>query len=160
MKSKQDKMDLIFHAYSKNWLRKLKHSSVSSSLGFFITGMFILLWSSELTHFFGYRATNRVGSLIFAALVMFIALLIITINTLLTRAGIDKPHRSGILLASIVGPFVGLSLQARWQTLALSHVVSFFSAITAYWLSFSLDRLLEHNHPSDRVESHDVQSQP
>jgi len=144
MRSSQDKMDLLFHSYSKKWLHSLKRQHPSSSLGYFITVMFIFLWASDLTIQAGFHPARGIGGLVFVGIGFGLGLIVILFNSLLAYSGIDRPVRSGLWMAAVVGPYFGLSSFSRWQNPTLSHLVGFGSAVIAFWLSFILDRLV-HN---------------
>ena len=145
MRSSQNKLDLLAQAYSKNWLRSLKSTHASSSLGFFMTGMFVFLWASDLTLRLGYHPTRGLGSLIFVSFGLALALIVILVNSLLARTGIDRTVRSGLWLAAVLGPYIGLLVQSRWKNPTLGHLAGFGSAVLAFWISLLLDKLIRRS---------------
>jgi hypothetical protein len=139
----QSKIDLILHAYSKNWLKSLERARPSTSLGFYLTGMFVFLWASALTVQLGYNPGQPVGGLFFVGIGLGLAITAIFANKLLARTGIDRPTRSALWLGALVGPYVSLAIEIQGLNPTTSHLAGFGSAVFLFWLSIQIDKLVE-----------------
>ena len=145
MKISEDQIDASIKAYAKKWMKSLDRPRPSTTLGYFFAGLFILFWSSALTHALGFDVNTVLGALVFTGTLFILIFLMWLIIHLMAGFGINRPTRSALLLSAIIGPYVYMSVYQQWNSVAISHISGFVASIGAFIFSFLLDKILTKN---------------
>lgn len=145
MKISEDQIDASIKAYAKKWMKSLDRPRPSTTLGYFFAGLFILFWSSALTHGLGFDVNTVLGALVFTGTLFILIFLMWLLIRLMAGFGINRPTRSALLLSAIIGPYVYMAIYQQWNSVVISHISGFVASITAFIFSFLLDKLLTKN---------------
>jgi hypothetical protein len=149
MKLSDQQIDATMKAYAKKWLKSLDRPRISTTLGYFFTSLFILIWSSSLMHIFGFTVETLLGSLVFIGILILLIFLVWLLVHIMANLGINRPTRSAILLSAVIGPYVFMAIYMRWNSTVISHISGFMTSIFAFILSIFLDKTLTKNNDRD-----------
>jgi hypothetical protein len=141
MKPPDDKIDASMQAFTRLWMKSLDKPRPSTTLGYFIIGLFTLFWASSITTLLGFDLRRGWGALVFLGVGLLIALPIIFFVRLMAMIGINRPVRSAFLFSAVVGPYVDLLAENTWNLPVISHMLGFSASILAFLASLGLDYL-------------------
>jgi hypothetical protein len=143
MKSPDQKIDASVQAFAKRWMSSLDRPRVSTTLGYFFVGLFLLFWSSAITSLLGFDLNKGIGVFVFIGVGILVVFPTIFFVKLMARLGVDRPTRSAFLFSAVIGPYVNMVAQQAWHIPVLSHMLGFVAAIFAFLFSLLLDRLID-----------------
>jgi len=149
MKLSDHQIDASMKAYAKKWLKTLDQSRPSTTLGYFFTGLFILFWSSSITHLLGYDLSQIAGSLIFVGLLFVSGFVMWLLVRIMAIMGINRPTRSALLLSAVMGPYIYMAVYQKLNLAVISHISGFLASIFAFLASLMLDRAMEKRNGKD-----------
>jgi hypothetical protein len=149
MKLSDHQIDASMKAYAKKWLKSLDQPRPSTTLGYFFTGLFILFWSSAITHLLGYDLSQIAGSLIFIGFLFVSGFVVWLLVRILAIIGVNRHTRSALLLSAVLGPYIDMAVYQKLNSAVISHISGFLASIFAFMASLMLDRALEKRNVKD-----------
>ena len=142
MKISEDQIDASIKAYAKKWMKSLDRPRTSTTLGYFFAGLFILFWSSSLTHEMGLDVKTLIGALVFTGTVFILISLMWLLIRIMAGFGINRSTRSALLLSAVIGPYIYMAVYQHWNSAVISHISGFVASICAFIFSIFLDKIL------------------
>ena len=142
MQFQDRKIDAAMQSFAKKWMKSIDRPRVSTSLGYFFIGLFILLWSSSISSLLGFNFNVGHGAIIFVAVGLILSLIIILINKFLVKINLERPIRSALFLSALIGPYINLTTYNSWNLPVISHLAGFIASIMTFTISYLLDTTL------------------
>ncbi len=142
MKPPDNKIDASMQAFARRWMKSRDQPRVSTTLGYFFAGLFILFWSSSLTSMLGFDLKQGWGTLVFIGVGILLTLPTLFLVRVMALVGMDRPTRSALLFSAVIGPYVYMAADHAWNVWAISHISGFAASILAFLASLGLDRLV------------------
>jgi hypothetical protein len=142
MQFQDRKIDAAMQSFAKKWMKSMDRPRVSTSLGYFFIGVFILLWSSSISSLLGFKFNVGQGVIIFVAVGLILSLIIIFINKFLVIINLERPIRSALFLSALIGPYINLTTYNSWNLPVISHLAGFIASIMTFTISYLLDTTL------------------
>jgi hypothetical protein len=142
MRLNESKIDIAMRSYAKKWIKSTNQQRVSTTLGYFFVGLFILFWSSSITTFLGLDLKSGYGALFFVFIGISLTFITIYLNKLMAKIGLKRPIRSALFLSALIGPYTYLSTYNAWNLPVISHIAGFFASVLTFILCYLLDTFL------------------
>lgn len=144
MHKSKNELDEAMQDYAQKWMKSLDKPRFSTNISNFFIAIFIIIWASTLTNQLGYKTFQGLGVIITLSIIAVLILTFLFTNHILTRIGFPNLIISSLWFSALIGPYISIVVINNSGNSALSHIIGSFSAVIAFILSYTINRILIH----------------